>query len=104
YDCACRTVHIRIEGESFIITRSMMVNIRYCMLGLLIVMSSCDQFLEVDTPDSLVKDEFWQHKGQVRSSLMGLYTSLHNCLDVFHSWCDIRSSLYAPGAGDGINS
>ncbi|MFS8615409.1 MAG: RagB/SusD family nutrient uptake outer membrane protein [Solitalea sp.] len=82
----------------------MMVNIRYSLLGLLLVMSSCDQFLEVDTPDNLVKDEFWQDKGQVRSSLMGLYTSLHNCLDVFHSWGDIRSSLYAPGAGDGFNS
>ncbi|TCS85868.1 putative outer membrane starch-binding protein [Anseongella ginsenosidimutans] len=81
-----------------------MVKIRYSLLGLIFLMSSCDKFLEVETPDNLVKDEFWQDEGQVHSSLMGLYTSLNSCLDVYQSWGDIRSSLYAPGAGDDFNS
>src|SRR3546814_6142935 len=85
-------------------TDQMMVKIRYSLLGVIFLMSSCDKFLEVETPDNLVKDEFWQDEGQVHSSLIGLYTSLNSCLDVFQSWGDIRSSLYAPGAGDGFNS
>lgn len=69
------------------------------MLGLMFLASGCDNFLDVDTPDNLVKDEFWQNRDQVYSSLMGIYTSLHSSLNSFHVWGDIRSSLYAPGVG-----
>ncbi|WP_257669252.1 RagB/SusD family nutrient uptake outer membrane protein [Parapedobacter tibetensis] len=61
---------------------------------------SCDSILEVDVPDNLVHHEFWQNRDQVYSSLIGLYTSLHNNLDSYHAWGDLRSSFYAPGIGD----
>ncbi len=69
------------------------------LLGVVILISGCDSFLEVDTPDNLVQDEFWQNRDQVYSSLMGIYTSLNGSLNSLHVWGDIRSSLYAPGVG-----
>ncbi|WP_316811830.1 RagB/SusD family nutrient uptake outer membrane protein [Pedobacter heparinus] len=71
--------------------------IKYAALGTLLILSGCTKFLDVDVPDNLVKDKFWQNREQVYSSLMGLYTSLHTCLGNFQAWGDIRSSLYAPG-------
>lgn len=72
--------------------------IKYGLLGLIFFISACDKFLEVDQPDNLIKDEFWQNRNQVQSSLNGLYTSLNSSLDQFHAWGDSRSSLYAPGS------
>lgn len=71
--------------------------IKFGLISLVILFSSCNDFLDVDRPDNLVKDEFWQNRDQVYSSLMGIYTSLHNSIDDLHIWGDIRSSFYAPG-------
>src|SRR5690606_26147203 len=71
------------------------------LLGLIFFMSACEKFLETDQPDNLIKDEFWQNKAQVQTSLNGLYTSLNTCIDQIQAWGDIRSSLYAPGDQDG---
>lgn len=71
------------------------------LLGLILLVSACKKFLDVDQPDNLIKDEFWQNRAQVQSSLNGLYTSLTSCVNSFQAWGDIRSSLYAPGDGDG---
>lgn len=68
------------------------------LLGLVLLISACDKFLEVDQPDNLIKDEFWQNREQVQSSLNGLYTSFSSCINLFQAWGDIRSSLYAPGS------
>jgi SusD family. len=79
----------------------MTANIKYGILGLCMVLTvSCDRILEVDVPDNLVHNEFWQNRDQVYSSLIGLYTSLHNNLNSYHAWGDVRSSFYAPGTGD----
>ena len=40
-------------------------------------LNSCS-FLDVDQPDNLVKDDYWQTKEQVNAALTGVYTSLHN--------------------------
>jgi len=78
--------------------------LKYVTLSLIILISGCDNFLDVDTPDNLVKDEYWQNRDQVYSSLMGVYTSLHSSLNYLHVWGDIRSSLYAPGVGSEFSS
>ncbi len=61
---------------------------------------SCDKFLAVDVPDNLVHDEYWQNREQVLSSRNGMYSALHNNLNTFQVWGDLRSSLYTPGTGD----
>lgn len=81
-----------------------MVKIRYMLLGCLLLASSCNNFLDVETPDNLVQDEFWQNEDQARSALMGLYTSLDDCLNAYMAWGDIRSAFYAPGAGEGFTN
>lgn len=73
--------------------------IKHALFGMTILLSGCNSFLDVDTPDNLVQDEFWQNRDQVYSSLMGIYTSLNSSLNSLHVWGDIRSSFYAPGDG-----
>lgn len=83
----------------------MTAKIKYGILGLCMVLTtSCDSILDVDVPDNLVHDEFWQNRDQVYSSLIGLYTSLHSNLNSYHVWGDVRSSAYAPGTGDAFNN
>lgn len=71
--------------------------IKYGFLGIMLILSGCTKFLDVEVPDNLVKEKFWQNRDQVYSSLIGLYTSLNTCVRNFQVWGDIRSSLYAPG-------
>lgn len=71
--------------------------IKYAFLGIMLILSGCTKFLDVDVPDNLVKDKFWKSREQVYSSLIGLYTSLNSCVRSFQVWGDSRSSLYAPG-------
>lgn len=71
--------------------------IKYGLLGMMLILSGCTKFLDVEAPDNLVKDRFWQNREQVYSSLIGLYTSLNSCVNSFQIWGDSRSSLYAPG-------
>ncbi|WP_316767654.1 RagB/SusD family nutrient uptake outer membrane protein [Pedobacter frigiditerrae] len=78
--------------------------IKYMFLGLLLITSGCSKFLDVQAPDNLVKDQFWQNREQVYSSLMGLYTSLNSCVRNFQVWGDSRSSLYAPGLAANFTS
>lgn len=74
------------------------IKIKVGLLSLLVVLyGGCNNFLDVDRPDNLVKNEFWQSSDHAFSSLMGLYTSLNSSLNYLHVWGDIRSSLYAPG-------
>lgn len=73
-------------------------------LGLLLLTSGCSNFLDVPAPDNLVKEQFWQNRSQVYSSLMGLYTSMNSCVRNFQVWGDSRSSLYAPGLAANFTS
>ncbi|WP_346237057.1 RagB/SusD family nutrient uptake outer membrane protein [Niabella insulamsoli] len=65
---------------------------------------SCNKILEVEQPDNLVYNEFWQNRDQVYASLVGLYTSISNNLNSFHAWGDIRSALYEPGPGNSFTN
>jgi hypothetical protein len=77
--------------------------IKYGLLGLVLILGGCSKFLDVSPPDNLIKDNFWQNREQVNSSLIGLYTSLGTCVRSFQIWGDIRSSLYAPGVNFSSN-
>lgn len=50
-------------------------------------------FLDVDLPDNLVKNDYWQSKEQVKAALTGIYTSLHNNLTQLIEWGDLRSEI-----------
>lgn len=77
--------------------------------GYLMVLSTlffwgCDKFLNVEVPDNLVHDEYWQNREQVLASRNGMYAALHNNINIFQVWGDIRSSLYTPGPGESFTS
>ena len=83
----------------------MTARIKYSLLVLTITLSfSCNKLLEVDVPDNLVHNEFWQNRDQVFASLIGLYTSVQGNLNSFQVWGDSRSSLYEPGPGDAFST
>lgn len=79
-------------------------NIKYGLLVLIFISAGCSKFLDVDRPDNLVKDNFWQNRDQVYSSLIGIYTGMNSCVSSFQVWGDSRSSLYAPGIGTEFTS
>lgn len=56
---------------------------------------SCSNFLDMDIPDVLPDDEFWQSRAQVESARNGVYTQLGNCVTYFMHWGDVRCGLYA---------
>ena len=83
----------------------MMTKIKFAIVVTTLFMAtSCNKFLDTDPPDNLVHSEYWQNRDQAYASLIGMYTSLHNCLNSFHVWGDIRSGLYAPGSGESFTS
>lgn len=71
----------------------------YLLIFSSLLYMGCDKFLAVDVPDNLVHDEYWQNREQVMASRNGMYSALHNNLNIFQVWGDMRSSLYAPGTG-----
>jgi len=75
------------------------------LLGVLITggVSSCS-FLDIDQPDNLIKDDFWQTKEQVKSNLSGVYTSIHNNLPQLIKWGDLRSEIYNYGTADKLQN
>lgn len=61
--------------------------------------ASCS-ILDVDIPDNLIKDEYWQTKDQVEASLAGVYTSLNSSITQFIKWGDLRSEIYTIGTNE----
>lgn len=61
-------------------------------------LQGCSGFLEVETPDKLIKKDYWKTKDQVNAALTGVYTSLHNNLNLFLRWGDLRSEIYYLGS------
>lgn len=55
----------------------------------------CGNFLDVDIPDTLVKDDFWRSRDQARAALASVYTQLGNNVETFLKWGDLRSDIYA---------
>lgn len=72
-------------------------NILFALCILTIGLQACSNFLDVDIPDKLVKKDYWKTKDQVNAALTGVYTSLHNNLNLFLRWGDLRSELYTLG-------
>lgn len=77
---------------------------KYLIVFIACTLCACDRFLDVEVPDNLVHDEYWQNREQVLASRNGMYAALHNNINIFQVWGDIRSSLYTPGPGDSFTN
>lgn len=61
------------------------------------VVQGCSGFLEVDYPNEITQENFWQDKSQVDTELHGLYSSIQTNAVTLFLWGDLRSALYARG-------
>lgn len=71
-------------------------NILLWILFPLLGLQGCS-FLDIDTPDNLVKDDYWKNREQLYAALMGVYTSLSENVTQFIKWGDLRAEIYSPG-------
>lgn len=71
--------------------------ILYSVLLTAFTLQGCSDFLDVDIPDTQVKDDFWRTREQAVAALMTVYTQLGANVQRFLVWGDLRSELYSRG-------
>ena len=70
---------------------------KYIIIGFLAVLlglQGCGEFLTVDVPDSLVKEDYWKSKDHAKAALAGVYTQLGANIQTFIYWGGFRSEIY----------
>ncbi|PQV48949.1 putative outer membrane starch-binding protein [Jejuia pallidilutea] len=62
---------------------------------LLAVLSSCDDYLQLEPQDNLIQQEFWQNKEQVASAVAGCYASMNQSgfTDRILKWGELRAEM-----------
>lgn len=76
---------------------------KFIIIGFLAVMlglQGCSEFLTVDVPDSLVKEDYWKSKDHAKAALAGVYTRLGVNIKTFIFWGGFRSEIYSYLNGD----
>lgn len=74
-----------------------MKKMKYIVCSVLLVtflLQGCSSFLDVDIPDTQVKDDFWKTRDQAKAALMSIYTKLGDNTTRFLEWGDLRSDIY----------
>ena len=74
-----------------------MKKMKYILYSVLLahfLMQGCSSFLDVDIPDTQIKDDFWKTRDQARAALMSVYTQLGENTTKFLEWGDLRSDIY----------
>ena len=75
-------------------------NIRVKVLAFVILLfsTSCDKWLELKPQDGLVREDFWKTKEQLRSAVIGCYSSLlnQNLVANLFLWGELRADMIAP--------
>ena len=62
---------------------------------LLLTLSSCSSYLELEPQDNLIQNEFWQNKEQVSSAVAGCYASMNQSgfTDRVLKWGELRAEM-----------
>jgi hypothetical protein len=68
------------------------------LLLLLLMMSSCSDWLDLAPEDGVVRDKFWKTKEEVHSAVMGCYASLmeDNMMQRYFVWGEMRAEMVEP--------
>lgn len=79
----------------------MIKNIKFKALVLFIVLgssTSCNKWLELKPQDGLVREDFWQTKEQLESTVIGVYSSLHDhdLITNMFLWGELRADMIMP--------
>ena len=70
------------------------------LAAFLLVFSSCNSMLEQAPINDRTREEYWQTKEDVETSLLGAYDQLQNTIDLFYSYGEVRGDLIRPNSGD----
>jgi hypothetical protein len=76
----------------------MIQKIKYLTLLLFVVMltTSCDKWLELKPQDGIIRQNFWKTKEDVKSAVIGCYSSLFNTTQTLFIWGEIRGDMVSP--------
>lgn len=71
------------------------LNIWVFTLVSVLVLTSCDDYLELQPKDALIQEEFWQNEDHVASAVAGCYSSLTetNFTDRLFKWGELRAEM-----------
>ncbi|WP_187262712.1 RagB/SusD family nutrient uptake outer membrane protein [Pontibacter beigongshangensis] len=72
--------------------------LRFALIALVFIASSCDKWLYLEPQDAIVRQQFWQTKEQANAALIGCYSSL---LDgdlgyKMFAWGELRADMVTP--------
>jgi starch-binding outer membrane protein, SusD/RagB family len=72
-------------------------------LFLLILLVSCDNWLELIPPGGLIREEFWKTKEDVEAVMMGAYSSMASMDDMFFYYGELRADMVKGDYNQGNN-
>ena len=71
----------------------MIRNFKHILILLLILFTSCEDWLNITPPDGLVQDEYWKSKEDVLATLMGAYQQMSEMDELFFLYGEVRGDL-----------
>jgi hypothetical protein len=76
----------------------MIQKIKYLTLLLLAVMltTSCKKWLDLKPEDGIIRQNFWKTKEDVKSAVIGCYSSLFATTQTLFTWGEIRGDMLSP--------
>jgi len=76
----------------------MIQKIKYLTLLVIAVMltTSCDKWLDLKPEDGIIRQNFWKTKEDVKSAVIGCYSSLFATTQTLFIWGEIRGDMLAP--------
>lgn len=69
-----------------------------CLL-VLTALQGCDDFLTVDIPDTLLKEDYWKSRDHAEAALNGVYLKLGENIPRFIEWGGLRADIYSASSG-----
>ncbi len=68
------------------------------LLSAILLLGSCDDFIDVDPINSVRQDDFWSQKENVEAMVAASYSLLRSTIDENIYWGEIRGDLFIPGS------
>lgn len=61
------------------------------LIGVLLLLSSCNSWLDLKPEDDRVSDQYWTSEEDVQTTLNSCYNRFRNCIPYFIIWGEIRA-------------
>jgi len=71
---------------------------KYILLLVILILSSCQDWLDLRPPDGLVQDEYWKSKEDIKAVLMGAYQQLAQMDELLFQYGEVRGDMIDRGS------